>query len=109
MVSLRNPLRRRCAVIGRTPSNMQHYLSLIFAFSSLPLQIFCQNVHDDWIAPAAPEGSTSVQSGSIFTLLWKPGLQYSFDADCSSCNIDKLDLWIASLNGTKYASKIGRK
>ncbi|OAL50084.1 hypothetical protein IQ07DRAFT_510411 [Pyrenochaeta sp. DS3sAY3a] len=87
---------------------MQLYLSLIFAFSFLPLLVWCQSVHDDWTAPAAPDGSTSLQSGSKFTLLWKPGLQYHFDTACPSCNINKLDLWITNLNGTKYISKIGR-
>lgn len=86
---------------------MELYSSLILAFVLLPLQIWCQTVQDDWTAPAAPEGSTPLQSGTRFTLLWKSGLQNSFRAYCPSCDIKKLDLWVTNFNGTKYTSKIG--
>ncbi|KAF2134080.1 hypothetical protein P153DRAFT_330882 [Dothidotthia symphoricarpi CBS 119687] len=87
---------------------MEFYFSLILAFILLPLRIRCQTVQDDWTAPAAPDGSTPLQSGTKFTLLWKSGLQNSFESYCPLCDTTKLDLWITNFNGTKYTSKIGR-
>ncbi|CAO2648859.1 Nn.00g098080.m01.CDS01 [Neocucurbitaria sp. VM-36] len=87
---------------------MALYYSLILAFVLFPLRAWCQTVQDDWTAPAAPDGSTPLQSGTKFTLLWKSGLQNSFEAYCPSCDTKKLDLWITNFNGTKYTSKIGR-
>jgi hypothetical protein len=89
--------------------NMRHYLSFFLAFVFLPLQAWCQTVQDDWTAPAAPDGSTPLQSGTKFTLLWKSGLQKNFEIYCPLCNTTKLDLWITNFNGTKYTSKIGRQ
>jgi hypothetical protein len=83
--------------------------SLLWVFALFMVQTWCQTVQDDWTAPAAPDGSTSLQSGTKFTLLWKSGLQNSFETYCPSCNTKKLDLWITNFNGTKYTSKIGRK
>jgi hypothetical protein len=88
---------------------MELYLSIILAFALLPLQAWCQTVQDAWTAPAAPDGSTPLQSGTKFTLLWKSELQNSFKLYCPSCNVTKLDLWITNFNGTKYTSKIGRE
>ena len=82
---------------------MELYYSIILAFVLLPLQAWCQTVQDDWTAPAGPDGSTPLQSGTKFTLLWKSELH------CPSCNVTKLDLWITNFNGTKYTSKIGRE
>ncbi|KAF1917244.1 hypothetical protein BDU57DRAFT_493006, partial [Ampelomyces quisqualis] len=87
---------------------MGSYFSIILAFSLLPIQMYCQTVQDDWTAPAAPDGSTSLQTGTRFTVVWKSGLQNSFKTYCTSCDIKKLDLWITNFNGTKYTSKIGR-
>ncbi|KAH9866307.1 hypothetical protein J1614_008873 [Plenodomus biglobosus] len=87
---------------------MDLYFSLILVFVLLPLQIWCQSVQDDWTAPAAPDGSTPLQSGTKFTLLWKSGLQNSFPQYCPLCDTEILDLWITNFNGTKYTSKIGR-
>jgi hypothetical protein len=86
---------------------MEFFPSLLLAFFLLPLQIWCQTVQDDWTAPAAPDGSTPLQSGTKFTLQWKSGLQSSFETYCPSCDTRKLDLWITNFNGTKYTSKIG--
>jgi hypothetical protein len=85
------------------------FFSLILAFSFLSRRVWCQSVQDDWTAPAAPDGSTPLQSGTKFTLLWKSGLQNSFETYCPSCDTKSLDLWITNFNGTKYTSKIGRK
>jgi hypothetical protein len=90
-------------------TEMELYYSFILAFALFPLQIWCQTVQDDWTAPAAPDGSTPLQSGSKFTLLWKSGLQNSFKAYCPSCDTKKLDLWITNFNGTTYKAKIGRE
>ena len=81
------------------------FLTLILA----SVQVCCQTVQDDWTAPAAPDGSTPLQSGSKFTLLWKSTLQNNFATYCPSCDTKKLDLWITNFNGTKYQSKIGRQ
>jgi hypothetical protein len=87
---------------------MELHFSIILAFILLPLQAWCQTVQDDWTAPAAPDGSTPLQIGTKFTILWKSALQGSFQLYCPSCNITKLDLWITNFNGTEYTSKIGR-
>ncbi|KAI8939138.1 hypothetical protein NX059_004972 [Plenodomus lindquistii] len=87
---------------------MQLYLSFFWIATLLPLRIWCQTVQDDWTAPAAPDGSTPLQSGTKFTLLWKPNLQNWFQTYCPLCNTQKLDLWITNFNGSKYTSKIGR-
>jgi hypothetical protein len=83
--------------------------SLFLALFLYSLQILCQTVQDDWTAPAAPDGSTPLQSGTKFTLLWKPTLQNNFNTYCPMCDVAKLDLWITNFNGTKYTSKIGRE
>lgn len=87
---------------------MDLYFSLILVSVLFPLQIWCQSVQDDWTAPAVPDGSTSLQSGTEFTLLWNSGLKNSFQQYCPLCDTEKLDLWITNFNGTKYTSKIGR-
>ncbi|KAF1843086.1 uncharacterized protein K460DRAFT_378311 [Cucurbitaria berberidis CBS 394.84] len=87
---------------------MEFYSSLILVFFLFPLQVWCQTVQDGWTAPAAPDGSTSLQSGAKFTLLWKSDLQSSFKPYCPLCDTIKLDLWITNFNGSKYTSKIGR-
>ena len=69
-------------------------------------QTLC-SVKDDWTAPAGPDRSTSLQSGTKFTLLWKSGLRDWFPTFCAKCDTKKLDLWIENTgNGTKYFSKI---
>ncbi|KAH7084363.1 hypothetical protein FB567DRAFT_580925 [Paraphoma chrysanthemicola] len=78
------------------------YLLVVFA-----VQAWCQTVQDDWVAPAAPDESTSVQSGFPFTLMWKTTLQNNFKTYCPSCDVRKLDLWVTSFNGKKYKYKIG--
>jgi hypothetical protein len=88
---------------------MVPYFSFILTFILPPLQVWGQTVQDDWTAPAAPDGSTPLQSGTKFTLLWKFGLQNNFKTYCPSCDTQKLDLWITNFNGTKYTSKIGRE
>ncbi|OAL55040.1 hypothetical protein IQ07DRAFT_640490 [Pyrenochaeta sp. DS3sAY3a] len=88
---------------------MRLYFSIVLTPVLFPLQVWCQTVQDDWTAPAAPDGSTLLQSGSKFTLLWKSGLQNSFQEYCPSCDTKRLDLWITNFNGTKYSSKIGRR
>jgi hypothetical protein len=88
---------------------MKIHFALILPLIYLPLQACCQTVQDDWTAPAAPDGSTPLQSGSKFTLIWKIGLQDNFATYCPLCDTKKLDLWITNFNGTKYTSKIGRK
>lgn len=85
------------------------HLPIIFAFILFSLQIWCQTVQDDWTAPAAPDGSTPLQSGAKFTLLWKPALQNNFKTYCPLCDTTRLDLWVTNFNGTKYTSKIGRE
>ncbi|EAT78436.1 hypothetical protein HBI56_184040 [Parastagonospora nodorum] len=87
---------------------MKIHFALILYLIYLPLQACCQTVQDDWTAPAAPEGSTPLQSGSKFTLIWKIGLQDNCATYCPLCDTKKLDLWITNFNGTKYTSKIGR-
>lgn len=94
---------------GGHTTNMELYFSLIVAFVLLPLHIGCQTVQDAWTAPTAPDGSTTLQSNTKFTLLWKPDFQNLFGAYCPSCDTKKLDLWITNFNGTKYTSKIGRE
>ncbi|KAF1932998.1 uncharacterized protein M421DRAFT_416596 [Didymella exigua CBS 183.55] len=84
------------------------HLPLVLTFVFFSLQTWCQTVQDDWTAPAAPDGSTPLQSGTKFTLLWKPALQNNFATYCPLCDTAKLDLWITNFNGTKYTSKIGR-
>jgi hypothetical protein len=88
---------------------MDLYTSILLGFLLFPLQTWNQTVQDDWTAPAAPDGSTPLQTGTKFTLLWKSGLQNSFETYCPECDTEKLDLWITNFNGTKYASKIGRE
>jgi hypothetical protein len=88
---------------------MDLYVSFLLAFYLFSLQAWSQTVQDDWTAPAAPDGSTPLQTGTKFTLLWKSGLQNSFETYCPKCDTKKLDLWITNFNGTKYTSKIGRE
>jgi hypothetical protein len=71
---------------------MVPYFSFILTFILPPLQVWGQTVQDDWTAPAAPDGSTPLQSGTKFTLLWKFGLQNNFKTYCPSCDTQKLDL-----------------
>jgi hypothetical protein len=91
-----------------------HPFFLALVLASVP--VWCQTVQDNWtvqdywIAPAAPDGSTPLQSGSKFTLRWNSNLKDNFAAHCPSCDTKNLALWIASFNGTKlYTSKIGRQ
>ena len=88
---------------------MVSLLSFILILFLCSLQVLCQTVQDDWTAPAAPDGSTPLQSGTKFTLLWKSTLQNNFATYCPLCDVTKLDLWITNFNGTKYTSKIGRR
>ncbi|KAF3003503.1 hypothetical protein E8E13_004725 [Curvularia kusanoi] len=87
---------------------MGFLVSVLLTFLLVSAEVWCQTVQDDWTAPAAPDGSTPLQSGSRFTLLWKPTLQNNFATYCPDCDTRKLDLWITEFNGTKYQSKIGR-
>lgn len=89
-------------------SVMSLWLALVAVSIFLPLQSWCQTVQDEWTAPAAPDGSTPLKSGTKFTLLWKSGLQNNFKTYCPSCDTEKLDLWVTNFNGTEYMSKIGR-
>jgi hypothetical protein len=104
----RDPAGRR-TLPGGSVIEMDLYTSLLLVFLLFPLQTWSQTVQDDWTAPAAPDGSTPLQTGTKFTLLWKSGLQNSFETYCPECDTKKLDLWITNFNGTKYTSKIGRE
>ncbi|KAF2014137.1 hypothetical protein BU24DRAFT_481557 [Aaosphaeria arxii CBS 175.79] len=81
---------------------------LLLTFFFLPLQIWCQTIQDNFTAPAVPDGSTLLQSGTKFTLIWKSSLPRFFGIHCPSCDTRKVDLWIRNFNGTTYATKIGR-
>ncbi|KAH7072073.1 hypothetical protein BKA63DRAFT_568003 [Paraphoma chrysanthemicola] len=82
-------------------------LLAVYLFVLFALQAWCQTVQDDWVAPAAPDESTSLQSGFPFTLMWKTTLQNNFKTYCPSCDVRQLDLWVTSFNGKKYKYKIG--
>jgi hypothetical protein len=70
------------------------------------LGAWCQTIQDSWTAPTTPDGSTSLQSGTPFTIRWKSELQEAFGTYCASCNVKKLDFWVTSFIDESYKFKI---
>jgi hypothetical protein len=85
----------------------QLYLLVLIAL--LPLRARCQSVQDSWTAPASPDRSTNMQSGTPFTIRWKSSLQEWFSAYCSSCDVRKADLWVTSFTSNNYNFKVAGK
>jgi hypothetical protein len=59
----RDPAGRR-TLPGGCLIEMDLYTSLLLVFLLFPLQTWSQTVQDDWTAPAAPDGSTPLQTGT---------------------------------------------
>jgi hypothetical protein len=85
---------------------MAHYSIFSLLLILLPLRAWCQTVQDSWTAPAAPDGSTSLQGNAPFTIRWKSSLHGWFETYCTECNVTGLDLWVTSFNDEDYMYKI---
>lgn len=65
-----------------------------------------QTVQGDWIAPAGPDNSTSLELGEEYHIRWTNSLWEWFGTYAPSADVSNVDLWITGFYQHQFAHMI---
>ncbi|KAJ9503885.1 hypothetical protein LTR99_002648 [Exophiala xenobiotica] len=87
---------------------VEHQAVAVFLFFFATLT-WAQTVQDDWVAPAAPDFTSTLTIGESYMITWNSSLVDTFASYLPDADVNSVDLWITDYNLHVYSHLIAAR